>query len=51
MPFLKMVKEFGQDVDFMIEAKAKDQATLKLVEDMSKVRGFKRVSGAAIEIK
>ncbi|MEH7251152.1 UV DNA damage repair endonuclease UvsE [Neobacillus niacini] len=51
MPFVKMVKELGQDVDFMIEAKAKDQATLKLVEDMSKVRGFKRVRGAAIEIK
>ena len=43
MPFIKMVKELGQDVDFMIEAKAKDQATLKLVEDMSKIRGFKRV--------
>ncbi|MEH7111051.1 UV DNA damage repair endonuclease UvsE [Neobacillus niacini] len=51
MPFLKMVKEFGQDVDFMIEAKAKDQAALKLVEDISKVRGYKRVSGAAIEVK
>jgi len=51
MPFIKVVKELGQDVDFMIEAKAKDQATLKLVEDMSKIRGFKRVRGAAIEIK
>lgn len=51
MPFLKMLKELGQDVDFMIEAKAKDQATLKLVEDISKVRGFKRISGATIEVK
>ena len=51
MPFLKLVKEFGIDVDFMIEAKKKDQAALKLVEDISKLRGYKRVSGAAIEVK
>jgi UV DNA damage endonuclease len=51
MPFLKLVKEVGQDVDFMIEAKAKDQAALKLVADLSKVRGFKRVRGAALAVK
>lgn len=50
-PCLKVVKEVGQDIDFMIEAKAKDQAALKLVEDLSKLRGFKRISGGAIEIK
>ena len=33
----------------MIEAKKKDQALLKLVEDLSKIRGIKRISGAAIE--
>jgi UV DNA damage endonuclease len=51
MPFLKLVKEAGVDVDFMIEAKAKDQACLKLVEDVSKIRGFKRVKGAVVEVK
>lgn len=51
LSFLKIIKEFGQDVDFMIEAKKKDQAALKLVEDISKLRGYKRVSGAAIEVK
>ncbi|WP_045515952.1 UV DNA damage repair endonuclease UvsE [Neobacillus niacini] len=51
LPFLKLVKELGQDVDFMIEAKKKDQAALKLVEDISKLRGYKRVSGAAVEVK
>ncbi|MBU8914963.1 UV DNA damage repair endonuclease UvsE [Bacillus sp. FJAT-29953] len=51
MPFLKMLRESGRDVDFMIEAKAKDQACLKLVEDLSKIRGFKRISGGALEIK
>jgi len=35
----------------MIEAKAKDQAALKLIEDLSKLRGFKRISGGAVEVK
>jgi UV DNA damage endonuclease len=51
MPFVNLLRELGKDVDFMIEAKAKDQAALKLVEGLSKLRGFKRVSGASIEIK
>jgi UV DNA damage endonuclease len=51
MPFIKSLKEIGEDVDFMIEAKAKDQALLKLVEDLSKVRGIKRISGGSIEVK
>jgi len=51
MPFVNLLRELGMDVDFMIEAKAKDQAALKLVEDLSKLRGFKRISGASIEIK
>lgn len=50
-PFLNLLKEFGQDVDFMIEAKVKDQAALKLVDDLSKLRGYKRISGGAIEVK
>jgi UV DNA damage endonuclease len=51
MPFLKLLQEYGQDIDFMIEAKAKDQALLKLVDDLSKVRGIKRISGGAIELR
>lgn len=50
LPFVKLLTGFGRDVDFMIEAKAKDQACLKLVEDMSRLRSFKRVRGAAIAI-
>ncbi|WHY91865.1 UV DNA damage repair endonuclease UvsE [Neobacillus cucumis] len=50
LPFVKLLTGIGRDVDFMIEAKAKDQACLKLVEDMSRLRGFKRVRGAAIAI-
>ena len=48
LPFLQMIKKTQVDMDFMIEAKAKDQALLKLLEDISRVRGIKRLSGAAI---
>lgn len=51
MPFLKMLRKFGADIDFMIEAKAKDQAALKLIEDLSRLRGFKRISGGTVEVK
>jgi UV DNA damage endonuclease len=49
-PLLKQLQALGEDVDFMIEAKAKDEAALKLVEELSKVRGYKRISGGTIEI-
>lgn len=49
-PFLMLTKEFQQDYDIMIEAKQKDKSLLKLVEEIAKIRGIKRVSGAAIEM-
>lgn len=49
-PLIKMLRDLGRDVDMMIEAKAKDQALLKLLEELSKVRGVKRISGAAVEL-
>ncbi|KAA0546165.1 UV DNA damage repair endonuclease UvsE [Bacillus sp. BGMRC 2118] len=51
MPFLKVAKSIGKDFDIMIEAKEKDRAALKLVEDISSIRGIKRIRGAAIEWK
>jgi UV DNA damage endonuclease len=48
MPLLRALREIGQDVDFMIEAKCKDRAMLKLVEDLSKIRGVKRISGGTV---
>ncbi|MFD6438610.1 UV DNA damage repair endonuclease UvsE [Peribacillus sp. NPDC060186] len=48
-PLLKVLRELRQDVDFMIEAKMKDRAMLKLIEDIAKVRGVKRISGGAVE--
>ncbi|CAM3835457.1 UV DNA damage repair endonuclease UvsE [Mesobacillus zeae] len=49
-PLLDVLKKIGQDADFMIEAKLKDQAVLKLAEDLNKVRGIKRVGGTIIEL-
>lgn len=50
LPFTKALKSFGKSADIMIEAKAKDQAALQLVGDLSKMRGFKRIKGGAIEL-
>ncbi|TYR80206.1 UV DNA damage repair endonuclease UvsE [Priestia megaterium] len=47
-PFLIMAKELNQDFDVMIEAKLKDQALLKLMEDLSAIRGIKRIGGATV---
>jgi UV DNA damage endonuclease len=49
-PLLKLLKELGQDVDIMIEAKAKDKAVLKLMDELEKKRGIKRVAGGVIEL-
>ncbi|MGP4039654.1 UV DNA damage repair endonuclease UvsE [Gracilibacillus sp. D59] len=50
IPFIKALQTYGKSADIMIEAKAKDKAALKLVEDLSKIRGFKRIKGGAIEL-
>ncbi|MDR6882916.1 UV DNA damage repair endonuclease UvsE [Bacillus sp. 3255] len=47
--FLKSCKEAGLDrIDVMIEAKMKDLALFKLAEDLSKVRGMKRLDGGVL---
>lgn len=48
-PFLKIAKELNRDFDIMIEAKQKNLAMLQLVEDIAKIRGVKRLSGASVE--
>ncbi|MEL3962315.1 UV DNA damage repair endonuclease UvsE [Lysinibacillus endophyticus] len=50
LPFIHALKAFGKSADIMIEAKLKDQAALRLVEQLGKLRGFKRINGGAIEI-
>ncbi|MGN1400479.1 MAG: UV DNA damage repair endonuclease UvsE [Bacillus sp. (in: firmicutes)] len=49
-PLLEELKVVNKDVDFMVEAKSKDIALLQLVEDLSAIRGIKRVGGATLEI-
>jgi UV DNA damage endonuclease len=51
LPFLEVAKEMGVDFDMMVEAKEKDRAALKLVEDIASLRGVKRISGGVVEIK
>ncbi|KHF41635.1 UV DNA damage repair endonuclease UvsE [Halalkalibacter okhensis] len=50
MDFIKTLKAYGRSADIMIEAKAKDKAALRLVEELGKLRGFKRIDGGAIEV-
>jgi len=48
-PFLKMAKELNTDFDVMIEAKKKDLALIRLMEELQKIRGIKRVGGATLQ--
>jgi UV DNA damage endonuclease len=50
-PLIEAVRNLKVDIDFMIEAKMKDLAMLQLIADISKIRGIKRISGGAVEIK
>jgi UV DNA damage endonuclease len=50
-PFFEIAKVFQRDFDVMVESKGKDMAMLQLVEELSKLRGYKRIDGGTIEIK
>lgn len=49
LPFLKMAKELNQDFDIMIEAKQKNLAMHRLVEEIASIRGVKRISSSSVE--
>ena len=49
LPFLKMAKELNQDFDIMIEAKQKNLAMHRLIEEIASIRGVKRISSSAVE--
>ena len=52
LPFINMLKQLGvSEIDFIIEAKNKDIAMMKLIEDLSTLRGFNRINGGSIRIK
>ena len=49
LPFLKMAKELNQDFDIMIEAKQKNLAMQKLVDEIAAIRKVKRISSSSVE--
>lgn len=49
LPFLKLAKELNQDFDIMIEAKQKNLAMHRLVEETASIRGVRRISSSAVE--
>lgn len=48
LPFLKMAKKINQDFDIMIEAKQKNLAMMRLVEEVASMRGVKRISSTTL---
>jgi UV DNA damage endonuclease len=44
-----MAKELDQDFDIMIEAKQKNLAMQKLVEDVASIRGVKRLTSSSVQ--
>lgn len=49
LPFLKKAKELNQDFDIMIEAKQKNLAMQRLVDEIAAIRGVKRISSSSVE--
>ena len=49
LPFLKMARELNQDFDIMIEAKQKNLAMQRLVDEIAAIRGVKRISGSSVK--
>lgn len=49
MPFLKIAKALNHDFDIMIEAKQKNLAMHRLVEEVASIRGVKRISSSTVE--
>lgn len=49
LPFLELAKELNRDFDIMIEAKQKNLAMHRLVEDVSSIRGVKRISSSTVK--
>ncbi|KEK25524.1 UV DNA damage repair endonuclease UvsE [Bacillus gaemokensis] len=48
-PFLHITKAVNQDFDIMIESKQKELALFQLVNELTAIRGIKRISGATLQ--
>lgn len=52
VPFLDLVRDWQDiDLDVMVEAKQKDDAVMRLADDLAKVEGVKRLDGASFLYK
>ncbi|QHE53860.1 UV DNA damage repair endonuclease UvsE [Pontibacillus sp. HMF3514] len=49
LPFLKACREVTDELDVMIEAKEKDRALMKFMDELAAVRGVKRLAGGVVE--
>lgn len=49
LTFLRMAKQYDQDIDVMLEAKQKDVALFSLMKELKKVPGVKCISEAGID--
>lgn len=50
LPFLRLARHYTDNIDVMIEAKGKDEALLRLMEDLKKAPGVEVLSQASIKI-
>ena len=48
--FLKLAREFNNDIDIMVEAKQKDRAMFQLVRDLAGYPMVERSGDAALKI-
>ncbi|MET7018956.1 UV DNA damage repair endonuclease UvsE [Bacillus mycoides] len=48
-PFLHIAKKVDRNFDIMIESKQKNLALLQLIEELSSIRGVKRIKGATLQ--
>ncbi|WP_058302791.1 UV DNA damage repair endonuclease UvsE [Gorillibacterium timonense] len=48
--FLHSIAGFAPQLDIMIEAKQKDAALFKLVDDLAREKGIRRIDGATLEV-
>jgi UV DNA damage endonuclease len=51
VPFLRLAARYGERLDIMIEAKRKDEALFRLMEELEKTPRINRIDQATIEVE
>jgi UV DNA damage endonuclease len=49
LPFIKLARELNRDFDCMIEAKQKNLAMFRFIEELTSIRGIRRIDSSSIE--